>query len=181
MRQPAAVAALVLGALPFAAGAQAPEVSAREAATTAAPGQEQLLDEVVVRGTQLWKLRQRMKKTEDKFYALYNKLNKEQDFDVHCHIETPTGRVIKERICRVAFFEDAQEIEAKALLDGHSAPPAYMVAQARNADFEAHFLKVINSDPRLLKMVREREALGAQYSEELKRRYRNNTWFQFEK
>jgi hypothetical protein len=141
----------------------------------------QVLDEVLVVGTPLWKLRQKTIKVEDSFYALYNQLNKDQDFDVHCHIETPTDRIIKERICRVALIENAQEVEVQAMMDGHSAPPADMVAQARQADFEKHFLQVVNSDPRLRKLVREREALEKQYGEELKRRVANHSWFQFEK
>lgn len=161
-------------------------VGAAETATEPSqPGeserQELVLDEVLVRGTQLWKLREQMVEVEDRFYALFNELSENRDFHVHCYIEPPIGRIIKERVCRVAYLENAQEIEVKALLDGHSAPPADMVAQARDADFEAHFLGLVNGDKRLLKLVREREALEERYGKELKRRIANRSFFRFEK
>lgn len=150
-------------------------------AATPATGQEQVLDEVLVQGTQLWKLREQMVEVEDRFYALYNKLNKDQDFDVHCHIEAPTDRIVQERVCRIAYHENAQAIEVKALLDEHSAPPAEMVRQAREAEFEQHFLRVVNSDRRLVKLVREREALERKYDRELQRRIEDHSWFRFER
>jgi hypothetical protein len=168
----AGVAALVVAALPITAGAAASapntvEVSSREESA------EPDLDAVLVLGSRLWELREKMIAVEDKFYALYDELNKDDDFDVRCHIERPIGRIIKERVCRIAFQDDAQEVEVHALLDGHAAPPADMVAQARSVDFEKTFLRVVNSDRRLLKLVREREALEKKYDEERKKRFAN--------
>lgn len=180
MSRRAAAASLSAIVLLTPAMAAVPQSDALEAAAAAAPAEE-VLDEVVVPGTQLWKLRQRMFAVEDRFYALYNELNDDQDFDVHCRIEAPPNRIIKERACRVAFLENAQETEVKALLDGHSAPPADMVAQAREADFEANFLRVINSDRRLLQLVRERESLEKRYGKELGRRVAKRNWFRFER
>lgn len=180
MKRRVGIAALLAAVLPVAAVAQAPAADAPQV-TMPGSAEPEVLDEVLVLGTQLWKLRQNMIETEDRFYALYNKLNKNQDFDVHCHVEAPTGRIVKERVCRVAFIERAQEVEVKALLDGHSAPPADMVTQARQADFEKHFLKVVNSDPRLRKLVREREALGKKYEAEVRKRFADREWFQFER
>src|SRR5690606_3586734 len=39
------------------------------------------LDEVIVHGTNL---RNRIVKAEDKFYKLYNQLNKDDDYDINC-------------------------------------------------------------------------------------------------
>jgi hypothetical protein len=180
------IAVLLIAGLPLTAGAAAGAQGASvvNSAGTVSPlsnGKERVLNEVLVPGTPLWKLRQKMVEVEDQFYALYNQVNKDKDFDVHCHIETPTGRIIKERACRVAFIEDAQAVEVQAMLDGHSAPPADMVALAREADFEQHFLQVVNSDKRLLKLVREREALGKKYDERHAEMARTHHWFRFEK
>jgi hypothetical protein len=158
------IAALFVAVVPVSVGAAMPATDAPEAASQE-ESKAEVLDEVLVQGTRRWTLRQQMIAVEDRFYALYDELNKDSDFDVHCHIEVPTGRIIKERVCRVAFHENAQEVEVNALRDGHSAPPADVVAQARSADFEKHFLQVVNSDPRLRKLVRERETLGKMYGE----------------
>lgn len=144
-------------------------------------GADLVLDEVLVEGTRLWELRQQMVQLEDKFYALYNELNTDRDFEVHCHIEAPTGRIIKERVCRLAFVENAQEREVQAMLEGHAAPPADAVHQARTPEFEAHFMKVVNSDPRLRKLVRQRESLEQKYDKERQQRSANRGWFRFEK
>jgi hypothetical protein len=176
----AALSVLLAVLLPIAVQAAAPAADVPQAATPA-DRPDEVLDEALVVGTKLWKLRQKAVEVEDRFYALYNQLNKDQDFDVHCHIEAPTGRIIKERVCRVSYIERAQAVEVTALLDGHSAPPSDMVAQARQADFEKHFLQVVNADARLRKLVREREALEKKYDEERKRRVANHSWFRFER
>jgi hypothetical protein len=161
--------------------AQGGSLAGAPGADAAQEGNERVLEEVLVEGTPLWKLRQKMIKVEDQFYSLYNKVNKDKDFNVNCHIETPTGRIIKERVCRVEFIEDAERTEVQAMLDGHNAPPADMVAQARESEFERHFLQVVNSDPRLVKLVREREALGRKYDARHAQMRQNHEWFRFEK
>lgn len=175
---------LLVAGLPLASAAAEPRdapapAPVASAAASAESSRDWILDEVVVKGTRSWELQQQMVQVEDRFYALYNQLNADRDFDVHCHIEAPAGRIIKERICRVAFHEDAQAVEVRALLDGHNAPPAAMVAQAREAEFEANFLRVLNSDPRLLRLVREREALEEKYDAERTRELESRRWFHF--
>ncbi len=180
MSRRAGIVALCAVLLPMAVRAAEPATDVSGIAVPQGRPDEEL-DEVLVLGTKLWQLRQKSMEVERKFYDLYNQLNKEQDFDVHCYIEAPIGTIIKERVCRVAYFENAQAVEAKALLDGHSAPPADVVGQARQADFEQHFLRVVNADPRLRKLVRERESLEKKYDEERKRRITNRSWFRFER
>ena len=189
MNRRVTLAVLLVSGLPVAAMAASGTADANGASAASAAsgvavsqnGHQQILNEVLVEGSPLWKLRKKMVKVEDQFYALYNKVNKDKDFNVNCHIEKPTGRIIKERVCRVEFIEDAQALEAQSLLDGHTAPPADMVAQARELDFEKHFLQVVNSDPRLLKLVREREELGKRYDKRHAQMVTNHDWFRFEK
>ena len=177
----------------FAAGAAywAPELSAQGLRPVAmeqpvgqrAPETLQELDEVIVQGT---RLADRIIALEDRFYKLYNELNENDDFDVHCaYVDSslfandvaadPASR-INQRVCNVAFFVDAlseqirhnamcerrnDEFDQDDLIDPicYEAPPAELVMLERQQEYMGNLVKVVNSDPRLKAMVMEREAL----------------------
>jgi hypothetical protein len=143
--------------------------------------QDEQLDEVTVKGTPLRRMRAELLALEDRFYALYNLLNKDKDFDVHCYSEAPLGTRLKSRICRVAYVEEAQADRGQAFVagirDGNSmrgleAPAPESVEQARQDEYRTNVLKVINGDQRLLRLAHERVALEKRYLAELKRRDR---------
>jgi hypothetical protein len=137
------------------------------------------LPEVQVMGKRLYQMRQDIIRAEDQFFARFNELNTDDDFDVHCTMEAPTGTRLKQRVCRVQFYEKAQAEEAQALLRGEFAPPADLVAVERSAEYEKKALAVINAHPELLKLVREREALEKRYIATRKARFKGR-WILFE-
>ncbi len=147
----------------------------QQPAATPVVADELVLDEAVVKGTRLWKLRQDMVKTEEQFYKLFNELNKEDDYDVHCQMEAPLGTRLKKRVCRIAFYEDAEAEAAQALLSGQMVIDPNLVMLERQPEYTKHTLAIINSDQRLLKLVRQREELEKKYNAERKRRFRG--WF----
>jgi hypothetical protein len=136
---------------------------------------ELVLDEAVVKGTRLWKLREDMVRTEEQFYKLFNELNTEDDFDVHCRMEAPLGTRLKKRICRIAFYEDAEAEAAQALLAGQMVIDPNLVMLQRQTEYTKHTLAIINSDQRLLKLVRQRAEIEKKYDAERKRRFKG--WF----
>lgn len=158
------LAMLLHGASPMAATAPVPTL----------PDEE--LEEALVSGRQLRQLRADIVDAEDRFYALFNELNRNDDYDVHCTRDAPTGTRISHRVCRPVFYARAQEDEARAFLDevqGFAAavvPSPQVVALERNADMTRSMLEVINKDPRLVKLVREREQLEKKYIAERKKR-----------
>ena len=68
----------------------------------AAIGQdEEASTEIVVIGQKsLAEIRRDVFEAEEDFYALFNKLNDEKDYDVRCFYEKPTGTRIKNHVCR---------------------------------------------------------------------------------
>ncbi len=62
---------------------------------------------VVVSQKSTAELRSELWKFEDEFYALYNKLNDDNLYDVRCTQEAPTGSRIKQQICRPVFLTRA--------------------------------------------------------------------------
>lgn len=58
-------------------------------------------------------LRRDAYKAEDDFYAVYNELNDEKEYDVRCFYEKPTGTNIKNHICRARFVSNAYDKHAR--------------------------------------------------------------------
>ncbi len=63
------------------------------------------LEEVIVQGGRLV---DRIVKAEDRFFKLYNELNKDDDYRVNCtSVALDDGSRIEQRFCMPAFFADA--------------------------------------------------------------------------
>ena len=78
---------------------------------------EEAIEEIVVRGQKsLVRLRFEAYKAEDDFYSLFNQLNDDDDYDVRCYKEAPTGSHIRKRVCRTKFEEDLAAQQARELL-----------------------------------------------------------------
>ena len=150
---------------------------AQGVATAAPTGQEESLDEVVVRGTrsELDTLRKEMVLVEDRFYERYNALSTNHDFDTHCHIEARIGTNTKRRYCRAVYQERAQEKEgqeyAEALKNMNQDPPQPWVPpttptimiEARRKDYQNNIRNVVKKNPELVEMLKERYELGQRY------------------
>ncbi len=150
-------------------------IAAPQLGFCAVAGEADELDEVTVEGSSFARMRMDMVALEKRFYALYNQLNQNDDFDVNCNSEAPLGSHIQRRVCRVVYYEKAQAEYAQALMLGYGAPPPEVVELERRNDYRASVLKVLNSDQRLLRLVREREALEKRYYQALKKRFKRKS------
>ena len=69
---------------------------------------EEAIDDIVVVGKKSTSaLRRDVFQSEDDFYALYNKLNDDNEYDVRCFYETPTGTRMRNHVCRAVFVSNA--------------------------------------------------------------------------
>jgi hypothetical protein len=132
------------------------------------------LDEVEINAQRekLSVMRAEMVKLEERFYGAYNKLNSDDQYDIVCAVEAPTGSNIHSRVCRPVFVNRATEEEAQGFLLGYSVPPAKMVILAKSPDYEKNVLAVINQHPELRRIVREREALEKRYELVRKKKFK---------
>ncbi len=75
----------------------------------AAAGQDdEVIENIVVASQKSPRdLRRDVSRSEKDFYAIYNKLNDDGLYDVHCTREAPTGSVIKSQVCRPKFLQRA--------------------------------------------------------------------------
>ncbi len=60
-------------------------------------------DEIIVRGQRLADFRAEMEKARERAYDIFNDLNSDDDFDVHCRDEGRTGTRSTQRVCRPRF------------------------------------------------------------------------------
>jgi hypothetical protein len=139
------------------------QTTAMAATQTAAKPAVEQLDEFVVKSDHLWQIRRAIVEAENRFYARYNELNTNDDFDVECAVNAALGSRIASRRCEIHFYDQARQEAASAALGGYYAPDAELVYLERIADYRNNALKIINSDLQLRKLARKREDLGRLY------------------
>lgn len=146
----------------------APQVSAAIAG-------EDTPQEITITGQRrLLDLRNRIHEAEDRMYGLFNELNDNRLFDIHCHWEAETGTRIRKRNCRPRFVDMAQERQAEDFLSsvqgfnyGESAhPPPAAVISYYNPQLEARMRELLQEHPKFFEAVIEHHELR----EELQRR-----------
>jgi hypothetical protein len=79
----------------------------------------QTIEEVIVRGSKpLIKLKHEMYRAEEALYDLFNSLNTDDDFDIRCYEEVPTGSKIPRRVCRTNFVTRLIREETYKMMSG---------------------------------------------------------------
>ncbi len=64
------------------------------------------VEEVIVRGRRLSDFRFEVEAARVRVYTLFDKLNRDDAFDVHCDVEVSTGTCMRQDICRAQFKDD---------------------------------------------------------------------------
>jgi len=146
------------------------------------------VEEVIVRGRRMSDFRSALETARVRIYDLFNDLNSDDAFDVHCQHEAATGTRIRQHICRPRFIDDISSAAAQAWMDGlrdacpdgvtqdcifsESAQQAMSMAQAEEAlqpvmqqQFELEMARVIAESPELQQAVLDYQALERSYDE----------------
>lgn len=75
---------------------------------------DELEEIIVVAPRTFTSMRAEIVRTEDRALGLFNELNEDDDYDIVCRNETPTGSHIPERVCRPVYV---MRLEARAAQD----------------------------------------------------------------
>ena len=79
----------------------------------------ELMEEVIVYGAKpLIKLKQEMRGAEDALFDLFNSINTDDNFDIRCYKEVPTGSKIPRRVCKTNWFRNQHTWETQKLMRG---------------------------------------------------------------
>jgi hypothetical protein len=90
------------------------------------PAPSDKIEEIIVYGDKsLRRLRNDVYKAEKKAIVMFNSLNSDDEFDIHCTREAPTGSHIKRRVCRANFVGKATAREARGFMLGQPYIPAW--------------------------------------------------------
>lgn len=136
----------------------------------------QELEEVRVHGKRIV---DQIAAAEDRFFPLFNKLNKNHEYDIKCNdVRLNPESMIMSRICIPEFFShyvpppsiSAGTCSGASYNDsvgtcvggGYEPPSAAFIIMARSVDLEKNMRKTIDSDPRLKQMA---DHLGGLYYE----------------
>ncbi len=104
------------------------------------------LDEVVVYGEPpLRLLREEIFETEEKFYELFNALNKGRQFDVQCFYRRPVGSHIPRRVCEAYFVKNS----SIGLFMGGNGPPHWAFVRHKTKQMRKEMLALISEHPEL--------------------------------
>jgi len=80
---------------------------------------EEVIEEIVVRGHKpLVHLQREMYVAEEALYDVFNSLNSNDDFDIHCYKEAPTGSTIKRRVCKTEKLGKILAEQTQAMMRG---------------------------------------------------------------
>ena len=113
-----------------------------------------VMDEVVVQGEKsLTRLRQEIYTAEDDFYAQFNSINDDDDFDIHCFKEARTGSRVMRRVCRANFERKATAEEARGLMAGFPTPSAAGVIAHKTGILLERMEELVTEHPELLKAL----------------------------
>jgi hypothetical protein len=151
------------------------------AADTLPPAESTLPEEVVITGDRrLFSLRTRMFEAEKRAYDLFNELNHEKRFDIHCSTHQPTGTRIERQICTPYFQIEANAVSARGYwesLRDHLDPfstegttqNVYMNAETRIAsqqkDYQQKLRQIAEQHPEFLDAISEYTAVRRHYEE----------------
>jgi hypothetical protein len=130
-----------------------------------------VMDEIVVQGEKsLSRLRQEAYMAEDNFYALFNSINGDDDFDIHCFKEASTGSRIMRRVCRANFERKATADEARGLMMGFPAPSAAGVIAHKKGILLVKMEELVTEHPELLNALTDSHNAKIVYETEREKR-----------
>lgn len=150
---------LVLGV--FALSSAIAQVETGERADVSVAGEAGAADEeiVVVGQATLRSLREQLIRAEDHVHELFNALNDDDEYDIHCHMETRTGTNISQRVCKPNYVDNATSVEGQSYLAairgefGSTRPPASAVINVKSRVLREKLTAFVNENEELREAV----------------------------
>lgn len=127
---------------------------------TTANGREPMEEVTVIGQKQIFDLRMQVIQAEDHAYQIFDRLNNDDDYDVHCKLVANTGTHIKKRTCLPNFYFHVQASEKQSLYYAIGSTTDYAVGpSARNVwarkfpVFKAKVIKLAKENPEMMQAM----------------------------
>jgi hypothetical protein len=114
------------------------------------------IEEVIVQGQRtLNQLRWDMYTAEDKVFDVFNSLNSDDQYNIECRREAPTGSHIKRRVCKARFVWELYAETSRRMVDeGIYAPDKAKMAR-REKELRHEMDKVAAGNPQFIEALQE--------------------------
>jgi len=136
--------------------------------------EDESIDEITVVGEQtMYGLRLEVYRAEEDFFELFSALNDDDEFDVRCFYETPTGTRIRQHVCRAWFVTNAYSAEFSRFRENLNYPvkdPEVVVMQ-KSRELEEKMHALIIANPNLEEALDRYTSARNKYNDERSRRY----------
>jgi hypothetical protein len=143
-------------------------------AATVTMAAEPAPEEIEITGQrQRYMLERQVQAAEDEVYALYNQLNTDDLYDIHCRWEKPLGTNMRYRLCRPEFLDRATRARGQEFYDqiagtGMSSALPIEVEYARRLPLlKAKLETTAANSPELAQTMKKFLALKSQLEERL--------------
>ena len=154
---------LLLLALPLSGECQSDAVQTQESS--------ELIEEIVVWGYKpLINLKFEMYEAEEALYKVFNSLNSNDDYDIHCYEEAPTGSKIPRRICRTEKLGKILAGETQKMMRGEPTVFPTLEIKKMNERMLAEMTELASTHPEYLKAIESYDAKKNTWESERKRR-----------
>ena len=164
---PALLAALLGIGMAFSAVAQEQDLASSNESS------EDIEELTVVAPKALESMRQELVIAEDDVLSVFNALNDDDQYDIYCTEERPTGSYIPVRVCRARFVDTVSAQNAYDFLSGTSSDLADPTGQLRNheAIMRQKMSELAAENPTLYNALRRYYDLKTEYDEERASRF----------
>jgi hypothetical protein len=152
--------------LPAAYAEPAGAVNAGNQAQNGDSNQQEPTEEVSVEAHKLKlnRLRIEINKAVDRFYAAFNKVNTEPEYETRCGDERRENSYIVHHVCTPRFVNDAHEQETKGFFYGYATIPAADLIYLRGRTYKKRLEELIHVDPQVRQAAAEFDALTQQFA-----------------
>jgi len=118
-------------------------------------------------------LRKQIAKTEQEFFALYNTLNTDRQYDMLCKMDRATGTTLAKRVCQPRYVETVQRDHASERVQAaarggpgiDATNPGAAPSFWQDDGFRKNMLEVMRKSPKLQALGEKRDALQVRLDE----------------
>ena len=166
---------LALGYLPDRVALAQEETATAEASAEDA-GYADLEEIIVTAPRTLRSMRAEIDEVQDRAFALFNELNVDNDYDIVCRRETPTGSHIPVRVCRPRYVDRLEAEAAQDFLAGDAYFDPGGDIMYHEGILRQKIARMAEEDPDLHHALAEFYRVKTAYEEERRERFRDS-WF----
>ena len=114
------------------------------------------IEEIIVYGEKsLPNLRREVYRKEENFFAVFSSLNDDDEYDISCYYEVPSGTHIREHVCRANFVKDATAADYEGWRKGLPVVPAYTMIMQKKRRLGLKMELLAAEHPELLEALNE--------------------------